>query len=36
MYYNKEAVCIAGQQYVQETTKWPGHTSVINRLVEYG
>lgn len=35
MYYNKEAITIAGQQYVREETKWPGHKRVTNLSVDY-
>ena len=35
MWYNKEAITVAGQQYVKETTKWPGHKRVINLPVNY-
>ena len=36
MRYDKYPVEVAGQQYVREVTRWPGHKRVINLPVNYG
>ena len=35
MTYDKEAIQIAGHEYVKEVTRWIGHTRVNNLQVEY-
>ena len=35
MTYKKTATNVAGENYVSEVTKWPGHTRVVNIPVEY-
>ena len=35
MTYKKTATNVAGENYVSEVTKWPGHTHVVNIPVEY-
>ena len=35
MTYRKKATEVAGQQYVQEVTKWAGHTHIVNIPVYY-
>ena len=35
MTYKKTATSVAGENYVSEVTKWPGHTHVNNIGVEY-
>ena len=30
MTYDKHAIEVAGQNYVREVTRWPGHKRVIN------
>lgn len=36
MTYNKQCIRVAGQDYVREVTKWPGHTHVNNIPVYKG
>lgn len=36
MTYKKAAINVAGQDYVSEVTRWPGHKRVINIPVYYG
>ena len=35
MTYRKQATSVAGENYVSEVTKWPGHTHVVHIPVEY-
>lgn len=30
MTYKKAAINVAGQSYVQEVTRWPGHKHTVN------
>ena len=30
MTYDKHTVTVAGQQYVQEVTRWAGHKHIVN------
>lgn len=35
MTYSKEAVNVAGQNYVKEVTRWPGHKHSVYIPVQY-
>jgi len=35
MTYKKQTINVAGQEYVQEVTKWAGHTHIVNIPVYY-
>lgn len=35
MTYKKQTINVAGQEYVSEVTRWPGHKRTINIPVYY-
>lgn len=36
MWYNKQCTEVAGQKYVSEVTRWPGHKRTVNIPIWYG